>query len=71
MGVSPSSGLYPRDAAHRAAVDGELDLLFRGAGGIIDLGDILVIHPEDLRCGLNTEGAAYADFLINPGYPGH
>jgi hypothetical protein len=65
------SDLLPLDAAYRATVDGELNLLFRRAGGVIDLGHVFLAHPEYLRCCLNTKGTAYTDFLINPGDPGH
>src|SRR6266540_4138738 len=65
------ASLLPMDAVDGATVDRLLDLQLVCAGGIVGLGQIVVVEAEYLRCDLNAKAAVDADILVHIRFSGH
>jgi hypothetical protein len=59
------------NALNGTAVDRFLNFFLRGAGGVVDLGEILVVHTKDFRAEFGTKTARDALILVNHGNSGH
>jgi hypothetical protein len=59
------------DALNRTAVNGFLDLFLRSPGGVVHLGEILIIQTEDFGADFGAQSARDALVLIHHGNFGH
>jgi hypothetical protein len=55
------------DALDRAAIDGFLDLLLGGSGGVVDFREVFIIQTEDFRAGFDAKSARDTFIRIDHG----